>query len=436
MTLPRRRSEITRNMSAPISATFYQRHCIYLPAMAGWFICSAALSAYNKFIFGASLSAFPCPLLLTSIHFFVQWTFSYSLSSLFPSSFGGEVVKDMTWGTYLGVSIPCGFVTAFDIGLSNLSLVRISITFFTMVKSSSPVWVLLSAFIFGLEKITCNLIMVGMLITLGEILTAFGEVEFDTIGFLLVLGAAICGGIRWTLVQFKLQKLDPPLQGPLVTMRVLSSTMFCSMLLMSIIIEKPWTKLGPSQGDYFSDFDNGMKTIATGLAGACIAIVMILCEFWLILKSNAIVLMIGGVLKEMITIFVGVTLFGDNLNIINVSGIIVVFLGVFLYKVTHYLAGVEKERIDEKDKAHFSRVSQVDGSEVFVYEDDKTLRGKRKDSDPDMVLSYKLDDEDFDEEEESNSDGSSPLRDPSPLRGRINGSCLESDTRENEAEIV
>jgi len=30
------------------SSTFYKRHCIYLPAMAGWFITSAALSSYNK----------------------------------------------------------------------------------------------------------------------------------------------------------------------------------------------------------------------------------------------------------------------------------------------------------------------------------------------------------------------------------------------------
>lgn len=182
---------------------------------------------------------------------------------------------------------------------------RISITFFTMVKSSSPVWVLLSAFIFGLEKITCNLVLVGLLITAGEVLTAFGEVEFDTVGFVLVLSAAICGGIRWTLVQFKLQKLDPPLVGPVVTMRLLSCTMFFSMLLMSFVVEKPWNKLGPSNSDYFSDVDNGIRTIATGLFGAAIAIVMVLCEFWLILKSNAIVLMIGGVLKEMITIFVG-----------------------------------------------------------------------------------------------------------------------------------
>jgi hypothetical protein len=39
------RGEAPAAMSA---ATFYKRHCIYLPAMAGWFVCSAALSAYNK----------------------------------------------------------------------------------------------------------------------------------------------------------------------------------------------------------------------------------------------------------------------------------------------------------------------------------------------------------------------------------------------------
>ncbi len=30
------------------ASTFYKRHCTYLPAMAGWFICSTALLTYNK----------------------------------------------------------------------------------------------------------------------------------------------------------------------------------------------------------------------------------------------------------------------------------------------------------------------------------------------------------------------------------------------------
>jgi hypothetical protein len=136
-----------------------------------------------------------------------------------------------------------------------------------------------------------------------------------------------------------------------------------------------------------------------------------------------------------------VTLFGDNLNIINVSGIVVVFLGVFLYKVTHYMSAEKESNInDEKDLSYFSSISQVDGSDIFVYEDDDNSprRAKRlqrvKLSDPDLALSFRIDDEDFsDEEVVKNIDGSSPLR------GRINGSAhgsLELDKRENEIEVV
>lgn len=157
---------------------------------------------------------------------------------------------------------------------------------------------------FGIEKVSCTLVTVGVMIMLGELLTAFGEVEFDTIGFLMCAAAAVLSGIRWTLVQLKLHKLDPPLKGSVATMRVLASSMFTFMFLLSVIIEKPWIKLG-GQTEYFSDFENGMRTIALGLTGAIIAIAMVLCEFWLILRSNAIILMIGGVLKEMITILVG-----------------------------------------------------------------------------------------------------------------------------------
>jgi hypothetical protein len=147
-----------------------------------------------------------------------------------------------------------------------------------------------------------------------------------------------------------------------------------------------------------------------------------------------------------------VTLFGDNLNIINVSGIVVVFLGVFLYKVTHYLsAQKESSATDENDKSYFSRISQADGSDIFVYEDELPRRTKRqlsrgKLSDPDLTLSFRIDDEDDEEDDDSehetgvkSMDGSSPLREP-PLRGRINGSShgpsLEIDKKESRVEVV
>lgn len=152
---------------------------------------------------------------------------------------------------------------------------------------------------------TCKLILVGLLITTGEILVAFGQAAFDTTGFLLILGGVICGGIRWALVQLKVQKLDPPLSGPMATMRLLACSMFFSMLLMSLIFEQPWRKLGPSNSEFFSDFENGIRTTCIVLVGGVPSIGIVFCQYWLIMNSNVIVMMIGCVLKDTIFIFLG-----------------------------------------------------------------------------------------------------------------------------------
>jgi len=359
---------------APILATtvkerfsgFYSDHCIYMPAMLGWFFFSAILSSYNKVVFGQGKMHFPCPLLLTSIHFFVQWTFSYTVSSIFPQTFGGDVVKNMSWSTYLSTSLICGCVTSFDVGLSNMSLVYISITFYTMIKASSPVFVLIFASIMGIEKITLPLVGVVLTISLGEFLTVRGEKgDFSHIGLILCICASMLSGLRWTTVQYKLSTLDPPLKTTISTIRVISSSMFVSMFILSFIIEKPWITLAPSENNtYFIDFQHGIQTVSMGIAGAFLAICMILCEFYLIMKSSAMVLMIGGVIKEMVTIFVGVEAFHDTLNLINIIGCCVVFSGVIMYKIIYMK---EKER---KQKEKYRQIAEDEGDDNDIFNSD------------------------------------------------------------------
>ena len=64
---------------------------------------------------------------------------------------------------------------------------------------------------------------------------------------------------------------------------------------------------------------------------------------------------------------ISVFFFNDELNIINISGIIVVFMGVFLYKATLYFSRIEKETISDgaENESDFSRVTASD-----VYEDE------------------------------------------------------------------
>ena len=122
-----------------------------------------------------------------------------------------------------------------------------------------------------------------------------------------------------------------------------------------------------------------------------------------------------------------VTIFGDNLNVVNVSGIVVVFLGVFFYKVTLHLGKMEKENLsnDENNTLNntlFSRISSLDG-----YENEPSMPRRHKNSDPDIALTFKIDDEDIDEDV--------LLENGSSLRGRSNGP-FEVDEREEENGIT
>eukprot|EP00592_Proboscia_alata_P011703 CAMPEP_0194386856 /NCGR_PEP_ID=MMETSP0174-20130528/88785_1 /TAXON_ID=216777 /ORGANISM="Proboscia alata, Strain PI-D3" /LENGTH=392 /DNA_ID=CAMNT_0039176449 /DNA_START=407 /DNA_END=1582 /DNA_ORIENTATION=- len=332
--------------------SFYSEHCSYLPAMLGWFFFSACLSIYNTKVFGDTHYAFPYPLFLTSIHFMIQWTVSVIITDCFPQTFGREVVVSLSWKDFLYISIPCGLVTCLDIGLSNLALVRITLTFYTMVKASTPIFVLICAFLFGLEKVSWRLILVVIIISLGEFLTVCGEsVDFSMVGFLLVLGASFFSGLRWTLVQLLLNKLVPHLPTAFSVMRVLSPSMVFFMVMLSVFIEQPqrnlFDQIAAADDPWYSTLkelilsDEMWITMGLGVGGGFLAVCMVFCEFWLIMRASAVVLMMGGVLKEMFTIFLGVSFFGDSLNLINMLGCTTVFSGVLLYKAMHYLQNKE-----------------------------------------------------------------------------------------------
>lgn len=418
-TLFQRCNSATSSPTDPSSVTaFYKEHCIYLPAMLGWFFFSALLSLYNKYVFGSSHLAFPCPLLMTSVHFLSQWGFSYTISSIYPVTLGGDQVSGMSWKTFLGIAIPCGLVTSADVGFSNLALVRISVTFYTMVKASSPIFVVLSAYLFGIEKITTPLILVVIVICMGELLTVLGEVKFDLIGFILCFIASVLSGMRWTVVQLKIQSLEPKLKSTFATMRILSPFMFLFMVGMSLVKEQPWNSLG----EWIGSFEDLIRTLSLAVFGASLAICMVFCEFYLIMRSSAIVLMIGGVLKELNTILFGVYVFGDELNAINILGCVVVFTGVILYKASLHVRKLEKqydtltevcgshsERGNENETSGDGNPNGDEGSEQacgYTNSGDYTYLDKNNKDDNDVVAvnTFVIDDEEDNKENETIND--------------------------------
>ncbi len=115
-----------------------------------------------------------------------------------------------------------------------------------MIKSSTPVWVLVFSFLFGFEKLKLNLIIIISIIVLGICLTIDGEPKFDTKGFVLVSISSIASGLRWNMTQLLMKNNNNDKannnnnSSPLSAMYNLSPVMFVTMLLLSLFIEKPF----------------------------------------------------------------------------------------------------------------------------------------------------------------------------------------------------
>ena len=98
-----------------------------------------------------------------------------------------------------------GATTALDIATSNLALLFVTVSFYTVAKTTTLAWTLIWATLFKLEPCRLRTFFIVLLIVGGLILATEGERHqtcgFSVVGTILVLVAACLGGARWCLTQ-------------------------------------------------------------------------------------------------------------------------------------------------------------------------------------------------------------------------------------------
>ncbi|CAI5519535.1 unnamed protein product [Closterium sp. Naga37s-1] len=264
-----------------------------------WYTFSTALSLYNKMLIGQQHGRFPAPLLLTAFHFAQQALMASALlHSAFPSALPPLPLSSRDYCLRV---IPTAVATAVDIALSNQSLAYITLTFYTMCKSSAPMFLLLFAFIFRLEPISFRLIGVMMVISVGVLFTVAGEASFHLWGFVLVMLSAMASGLRWVLIQVLLQKDRLGLSSPLVSLAYLTPPMAVTCGLFSLALE-PLASLPTSP--YFSPPSQ--------------------------LAPTMLLLLLGGVLAFLM---VSHLVFSDRFTRVNLVGVLIIMIGVSLFNL-------------------------------------------------------------------------------------------------------
>ncbi|KAF2445332.1 TPT-domain-containing protein [Karstenula rhodostoma CBS 690.94] len=335
-----------------------------------WYLFSISISVYNKWMFkeekgdGETQNIFPFPLFTTCLHMVVQFTLASLVLFMIPSlrprhdslNPHGSGARDepvdpkkplMTKWFYFTRIGPCGAATGMDIGLGNTSLKFITLTFFTMCKSSALGFVLLFAFLFGLEQISWRLIIIITIMTFGVIMMVAGETAFHVLGFVLVMSSACSSGFRWSLTQILLLR-NPATANPFSSIFFLAPVMFISIFVLAIPVEGfPALFEGLSR---LFEMKGTLLGIGILLFPGCLAFLMTASEFALLKRTSVVTLSICGIFKEVVTITTANLVFHDPLTPINLTGLVITICSIGAY---NYFK-IQKMRSEARINAHLA----------------------------------------------------------------------------------
>ena len=318
-----------------------------------WFGLSTCLALFNKALFGQRKGGFPAPLLLTSVQFLMQYliaalTLRFILPHMRPR-------RPIPWGVYLRQVAPVGVAMGMDIGLSNLSLVYVTVSFYTLAKTTSILFLLAFAFWLRLEPVSLRLTAAALTLTLGEVLTVQGETQFNALGFFLVIAAAACSGLRWVLSQRVLHaknglegtglRRSHGMHHPPAMLRTMMPTMCVVVFVFSCFQEDWWdTVPGSPWLDDPSDLlvDGGIT-----LLGAVMAFCMSMAEFELLKETSAVTVMVIGTAKDVVTVACSILIFGDVFGLENFFGMCFVLAGIAAYNYHKAMCAREEREAEE-----------------------------------------------------------------------------------------
>lgn len=299
-----------------------------LTYLAIYYVLAVIVAIFNKQVIGRT--SFGFPLMLSALSAFVQS--GLALSSLLWLGCLKKTFNKLTAKQYFTAIVPCAVASGLDIGISNSSLQFVSLSFYTMVKSSAPIFVLACALALGLEKPSVSLFVIMGIIAGGTLMTVWSDsTGFDVHGFSMVLSAAMLSGVRWSLTQLIIEEHSSESggkkltsAGPLATILYLAPIAGCLMMLLSCLVEGLFGFL-----KYFQQ--NFVYSLSIFGSSGVLTFLLILTEYKVVQETSVLTFAITGIFKEIMLIGLSMLVFGDRLILINYVGIAISISGIAGY---------------------------------------------------------------------------------------------------------
>ncbi|XP_071502600.1 solute carrier family 35 member C2-like [Diadema antillarum] len=338
-----------------------------------YYTFSITLTFYNKWL----LQDFKFPLTITIIHLAVKYLLALIVRKFLKLCTSIKPVT-LNWSAYIRIVTPTGITSALDIGFSNWSLVFITISLYTMCKSSAIIFILVFAIIFGLQKPHWVQVIVVMLIALGLFMFTFKSTQFNLEGFLLVIVASILSGLRWSLAQILTQGEGTGLKNPVDTIYHLQPIMILGLLPLAVGIEG--VKICTTE-DFlgFSDFHVFGMTCAKLSVGAGLAFMLAMSEYLLLSQTSTLTLSISGIFKEICTLYLA-SLRGDQMSGLNFVGMVICLCGITVHVIMKAVEtrGTQGTKASKSGNDHQDLLTRNGDANVSSDEEEIFVRRKKQ----------------------------------------------------------
>jgi solute carrier family 35 protein C2 len=145
--------------------------------------------------------------------------------------------------------------------------------------------------------------------------------------------------------------------------------MFVSLLLSHVLFESPRALFAHPLFTF--------KTIPLLLSPGILAFLMTSTEFELIRRTSVVTLSVSGMFKEVLTVLAGTVVFGDQLAVSNIWGVLVTLGGIGWYNWIK-VQKMRQESTAEKDYEMVDRSGERGNLDEFTLEDEDDARVRRK----------------------------------------------------------
>ncbi|CAM9705454.1 solute carrier family 35 member C2 [Lampetra fluviatilis] len=335
-----------RRLSGADWCRLCRRTLLTLGLVVLYYSFSIGITFYNKWM----MKGFHFPLAMTMVHMAMNFMFSALVRAMMQCAGERERVA-LPWPEYLKRVGPTAIASALDIGLSNWSFLFITISLYTMTKSTSIIFILLFSIVFRLERARPSLIVVVSLIAGGLFMFTYESTQFNLEGFLLVLTASFIGGIRWTLTQILTQKAELGLHNPVDALYHLQPLMLAA--LFPLFLYNEGVSLACTEKLFgFHDSEVLLWSVGTLALGGVLAFGLSFSEFLLVSQTSGLTLSISGIFKEVCTLVLATHINGDIMSPLNWVGFGVCLAGISLHVALKALRPPEVEpAVREREEA-------------------------------------------------------------------------------------